>query len=508
MAAINKLNRIYIFLFVTVITLVGFSKSTFACSPESGCGAYNGCSNGQACILNNINNTLICSDVDATGNICSGQGDTCDYNKGPEVCGGQAANGCAATQICTRDLASGTHHCVEAPDQCCIPKVANAGCPSMPCCDSSAVCKGDGTCGTCVGENQACNSGNDCCSNQGLSCLDAYGTGNVCVKTLSGSGCLDSPCRPGSGNTGAPKCKAGLECRGSGFSWTCQPTTIGKCEGEGDTCGCTGGKICRSGTCGEACIQPYQPCTQQNCCADGTATYKCDSQGGSTICIPASNCASSGGDCSVSKCCQNSSEACDGSTCVSCKTGFCTHDTDVCCEINGSPAVCNEVTKTCVSTTGCATQGDSCANKSCCGSQNLVCNSSKVCVPGSVGGQCTGSGCGVECPAGERCSNQTCVSDPICDATIFTVPYNGPIINVAQFLSSVFKVMYPLAIVLGIAFIIKAGYSLMTSEGDPMKVKAGQEELTAAIIGTLFILLSVVILRVIMVSIIGASVSF
>jgi hypothetical protein len=61
---------------------------------------------------------------------------------------------------------------------------------------------------------------------------------------------------------------------------------------------------------------------------------------------------------------------------------------------------------------------------------------------------------------------------------------------------------------IGIAFIVKAGYTLMTSEGNPQKVKDGQEELTAAIIGTFFILLSVAILRVIIRSILGVSVGF
>ena len=48
----------------------------------------------------------------------------------------------------------------------------------------------------------------------------------------------------------------------------------------------------------------------------------------------------------------------------------------------------------------------------------------------------------------------------------------------------------------------------MTSEGNPQKVKEGQEELTAAIIGTFFILLSVAILRVIISSVLNVPVGF
>jgi len=44
----------------------------------------------------------------------------------------------------------------------------------------------------------------------------------------------------------------------------------------------------------------------------------------------------------------------------------------------------------------------------------------------------------------------------------------------------------------------------MTSEGNPQMVQQGQEQLTAAILGIIFILLSAAILRVIISSILGA----
>ncbi len=46
-------------------------------------------------------------------------------------------------------------------------------------------------------------------------------------------------------------------------------------------------------------------------------------------------------------------------------------------------------------------------------------------------------------------------------------------------------------------FVVIAGYTLMTSEGNPQKTQEGQEQLTAAIIGIAFILLSSAIIRVI-----------
>lgn len=51
----------------------------------------------------------------------------------------------------------------------------------------------------------------------------------------------------------------------------------------------------------------------------------------------------------------------------------------------------------------------------------------------------------------------------------------------------------------GIAFllILFAGFQIMTSSGDPQKLKAGQELLTAAISGVIMLIFSVFILRVI-----------
>lgn len=57
----------------------------------------------------------------------------------------------------------------------------------------------------------------------------------------------------------------------------------------------------------------------------------------------------------------------------------------------------------------------------------------------------------------------------------------------------------------GIAFllILFAGFQIMTSSGDPQRLKAGQELLTAAISGVVMLIFSVFILRVIGVNILG-----
>ncbi|MEK7061621.1 MAG: hypothetical protein AAB954_03085, partial [Patescibacteria group bacterium] len=57
----------------------------------------------------------------------------------------------------------------------------------------------------------------------------------------------------------------------------------------------------------------------------------------------------------------------------------------------------------------------------------------------------------------------------------------------------------------GIAFllIIYAGFMIMTSAGNPERLKAGQELLTSAISGLILLIFSVVILKIIGVDILG-----
>ena len=60
----------------------------------------------------------------------------------------------------------------------------------------------------------------------------------------------------------------------------------------------------------------------------------------------------------------------------------------------------------------------------------------------------------------------------------------------------------------GIAFllILVAGFQIMTSRGDPNRLKAGQELMTSAIAGLLLLIFSLVILRIIGFDILGITV--
>lgn len=58
-------------------------------------------------------------------------------------------------------------------------------------------------------------------------------------------------------------------------------------------------------------------------------------------------------------------------------------------------------------------------------------------------------------------------------------------------------IMIPISIIVGMFIIILSGYKILTSQGDPASLQTGKENLTSAIIGLIFVLISVSILRVI-----------
>lgn len=58
-------------------------------------------------------------------------------------------------------------------------------------------------------------------------------------------------------------------------------------------------------------------------------------------------------------------------------------------------------------------------------------------------------------------------------------------------------IVMPIVVILGIFQIVLKGYKIMTSQGDPTALQEGKEGLTSAIIGLIFVLMAVSILRVI-----------
>lgn len=126
--------------------------------------------------------------------------------------------------------------------------------------------------------------------------------------------------------------------------------------------------------------------------------------------------------------------------------------------------------------------------------------------PGAIGTACTTD---ADCINGSCADNpNTPGTDLVCydAATWGQIPpmrYTGKIIQMEELLKIIYKIAVPAAIIISLLIIVKSGYGIMTSEGIPQKVAEAKEDLLSAIMGVVFIMLSSVILRVIITSLIG-----
>lgn len=95
-------------------------------------------------------------------------------------------------------------------------------------------------------------------------------------------------------------------------------------------------------------------------------------------------------------------------------------------------------------------------------------------------------------PSSGAAANGGCPSAEYIDTAIGCIPFGD------QNSFVVFILKWAVGIGGGIAFllIIVAGFQIMTSRGDPNRLKAGQELMTSAIAGILLLIFSVVILRI------------
>jgi hypothetical protein len=76
-----------------------------------------------------------------------------------------------------------------------------------------------------------------------------------------------------------------------------------------------------------------------------------------------------------------------------------------------------------------------------------------------------------------------------------------------ELLKHAHTIIMAVAVIIGVVLILVHGYGLMTSQGDPRKVQDSKEGLTSAIIGMIFVLGSVSILRVVLKAVVGGGVS-
>lgn len=79
------------------------------------------------------------------------------------------------------------------------------------------------------------------------------------------------------------------------------------------------------------------------------------------------------------------------------------------------------------------------------------------------------------------------------DTAVGTIDVSGP----GGFIQTAFGVLLSISGAVAILLIIFSGYRIMTAQGDSEKLKGAQEMLTSAIIGLLFMIFSVTILRII-----------
>jgi hypothetical protein len=114
--------------------------------------------------------------------------------------------------------------------------------------------------------------------------------------------------------------------------------------------------------------------------------------------------------------------------------------------------------------------------------------------------QCS-NGFGCLKPGAQPSPNQplsVCGDGKSCPTAIGPLPTDRP-----SLLTKVFGIVLSIAGIAALALIIASGYRLMVSQGNPEQVKGAREQLTAAIVGLLFIIFSFVLLQVIGVSILA-----
>ncbi len=298
----------------------------------------------------------------------------------------------------------------------------------------------------------------------------------------------------------------------TGYGCTYCVDNAGTCMVDSSRSTCPSGEYPDAGYCvdlGGGCPTAPGPCSATSTC--GHNTDPCSGPGAGTCCS-GENLVCQGGSCAIQTLCVISGAVCTGIS----TQGNCCDITQICDYYGGSTTLtcgtpqtllgyaCDMFSHVCVpcydtSQTGCnPPQYDP-------GSYNTCDAACKGTIPtrfNCLNGDCT--------PAqnGSYSDYLTCKQN--CSPTSpydykYDYSYSGlRFSNLEAVLAPVAKILFYASLVVGVLLIIYSGYALMTSEGNPQKVQQSQEQLTAAILGIIFILLSAAILRVIINSILVA----
>lgn len=223
----------------------------------------------------------------------------------------------------------------------------------------------------------------------------------------------------------------------------CNSRTAGKCGGSGaDASGCQAG---------ERCVQ------------SGTSTDP------TFVCEPDPTCDSDPNQCKNLGECGEAADSCyDNEECVE----------DFFVPPGGTPGVYN----VCKFTSGgtCDSTDSECSTASECRG-NCGPNEQPLCISGKC-----------------ECRTPPPASDPNLQGNNRPI---GESRELGNFLSVINSMIFPAGIGLAAFFIVKSGYVLMISQGNPKEVQDAQDQLTSAILGSIFIIMSSAILRFIFTSI-------
>ncbi len=268
-----------------------------------------------------------------------------------------------------------------------------------------------------------------------------------------------------------------------GTAGSCQPQSPGSnCQGVGGTVDNTGTQTQSSNAC----------CATDNGRTTGQVLTEKDPNADKTTCVVAST--------------SNTPCATAGQACADAgNIGFV--NKPLCCTVDKSN---NPTNLQCIGATDAGTQsqagkcnvptpGVDCAslNQACNGSGGKSCcatdpktNQRLTCSGGYSAGTCI-----VNQPSGvpTLASIQNPCPGNICQTAIGAID----VLNGTAFVTILFRIILSLSGGLALALIIYSGFSMTMSQGNAEKVKGAQETLTSAIIGLVFIIISIAILQII-----------
>lgn len=252
---------------------------------------------------------------------------------------------------------------------------------------------------------------------------------------------------------------------------TCVGTTNpDKCDTPKEQSNCCSGSICQQGVMGGQNTCVPAPCNTHNDCPSG---FTCTQgvMGTPKTCVYTATTCTNGQDPVM---CKKNEDCCEGSTCTpqSMGTSKCVFTATTC--VNGRDP------------TRCDRPGE---QSNCC--EGKICTENSLTPPTCQASDQKRSNIPLNIP----CVPNTNGDGYLCDTGLgFGLQIRT---DPAGFVQSIFGILLSISGSIALVLIIISGYQLMVSRANPEKIQAAKERLTSAIIGLLFIILSLVILQVI-----------